>query len=119
MTATGMAMRRGQGVAMTRTARKRSDWPLKSQLASGDGEGERGVPAADPVAEPLDVGAAFLGGVEDFDDFGVARVAGESSGSDREGGVAVDGSGEDGGAGDFVDQKGFAGEIGLIHAARP
>ena len=45
MTATGMAMSRGQGVAITSTARKRSTLPLRIQAASA-------TPIANGVYQP-------------------------------------------------------------------
>ena len=84
---------------------------------TGDGEGERGVPTTEAVGEAAHGGAGFFGLLHDLHDLGVARVNGEFGRFNLEDGVAVDGSGQDRGAGELADAERFTGEEGFVHGA--
>src|ERR1700686_5071444 len=111
MIATGMAISRGQGVAMTSTARNRVPSPLRPHETAAR-------PKAATVYHAPNLRPFLLPRLHNPHDSGITRIHWQTRRSDRKDGVTVDAAGKYLRSRDLRHLKGLSGQVSLVHGVR-
>ncbi len=115
MTATGIAISSGHGVAITNTARKRCGSPLSIQASECNQDCGRRIPRAQLVPKAAQPGAPLLGLLHYVHDPRVPGIDGQFGGPNGQGSFSVQRPRDDFGAWGLRNLERLSGQEGLVH----